>query len=221
MIPLFAFSLNAARLAQLVVNLFAVAGGFLVGYVLTILFGWLLERFLFKFKFASGVHKIARMLGGIALAVLVAMIVFGHGIGWNLFGGGADGDGNGETGGQTAPATGATNPTPGDNPTAAPVPSAPKAIPTTQERIRITILGGRDVKDAKFYLIDDEPSPRSFAEVKAAVQKKKETTTKPFGLELRFAGQNAIVANHGSVLQLSTWARETAGLTVTFPAETP
>lgn len=87
--------------------------------------------------------------------------------------------------------------------------------------MRITLLGGTDVKDQRFYLIDDDAAPKSLAEAKAAIQKAKDATSKTLGLEIRFASQNALPQDHPAVTQLARWAREVAGLTVTFPAEAP
>ncbi len=220
---LLAVGLNTARLGQLIVNLFAIAGAFLIGYVLAMGAGWLLERFLFGFKAGDPVRQAFRIVTGIALALLVAIIVFGHGEGWNLFGGGLEGDAN-QAGqqqtGTTAPNPDAATPTtPTTEPQTPPQPINAGPVPT--ERYRITMLGGKDVAEQKFYLVEDDLTPRNFAEVKVALAKKKELRGKPFQLEIRFAGRNTLAPNHGAVLQLSQWARESAGLSVTFPAEEP
>lgn len=209
---------NAARFAQAIVNGLAVAGGFLLGYVLTMAAGWAIDRWIARGKTPAGVHKVARFLGGIAMAVLVALIVFGHGQGWTLFGGGLAGEDNG-TGKSTAAVPAVTKKEP-DHTEKKP-PTAPPDTTPARERVRVTMLGGRDVKDQKFYLIDDDPTPRTLAEVKEAVLKKKETTPEKLAVEIRFAAQNTLPQDHPAVQMLARWARETAGLTVTFPAETP
>lgn len=203
---------NAVNFAKLIEGALATAGGFLVGYVLVWIFGWWADKYLFKRPSPMFAHRVCRMLGGLILAILVAMMVFG--------GGGGDGDGTGEGSGngKASPTNGSLDAT---TPNTTPQPLPTKPLPPTVERVRITMLGGSDVKDQKFYLVDDDAMPRAFAEVKAAVQKKKESTAKPLGLEIRFTPQNTLPQDHRAVTQLARWAKDTAGMDVTFPAEAP
>lgn len=203
--------LNTLNLAKLIEGILATAGGFLVGYILAAIAGWLFDKYLLKRKSPEFLHKVCRLLGGLILAIIVALLVFG--------GGGGEGNGTGEgTGnGKASPANGTIDPSSTNDPKQISL----KPLPPVEERIRITLLGGTDVKDQKFYLIDDETVPRSLAEAKAAIQKAKDATTKTLGLEIRFAAQNALPQDHPAVTQLARWARESAGLTVTFPAEAP
>jgi hypothetical protein len=211
------FDFNPAKFAQLVVNGLAVAGGFLLGWVLAAVAGLLLDRWLFRRRTPPVAHKMLRLVGGVAVAVLVALIVFGHGQGWTLFGGGLDGSANGT--GPTTPTTPAETKSEADTLSkAAPPKPAADAAPAG-ERIRVTMLGGADVKDQRFYLVEDDPTPRTLAEVKAAVLRKKESTPKKLAVEIRFAAQNTLPQTHPAVLQLANWAGQTAGLTVTFPAD--
>jgi hypothetical protein len=136
-------------------------------------------------------------------------------------GGGGEGDGTGDGVGnnKASPVNGTLEP----NSVSTELKSTPTRStgPTPEERIRITMLGGSDVKDQKFYLIEDEPTPRTLAEVKAAVQKRKDATTKTLGLEIRFTVQNTLPQEHPAVGLITKWAREIAGLSVSFPAEMP
>lgn len=198
--------------AKFVENGLAVAGGFLVGYVGVIVLGWAADKFLFKRPSPALLHRACRVLGGLIVALLVAMLLFGEG------GGEGGGTGEGAGNGKSSPTTGTLDPA---TPNAEPQPKPVKPLPPAEERVRVTILGGTDVKDAKFYLVEDDAAPRTFAEVKAAVEKKKAATAKSLGLEIRFPPQNTLPQDHPAVAQLARWARDTAGLSVSFPAETP
>lgn len=202
---------NPARFAQLVVNLLAVGGGFLLGYLLAGGVVWWLGRG----KAPDGLKRTARLLGGVAVAVLVFLIVFGHGLGWTLFGGGLAGTDNGSGKGpadRTEPVSTAP-----DRPPVQPA----KPLPPAGERVRVTLLGGPDVKDQRFYLVDDDPAPRTLDEVRtAALRRKEEAGAKGLAVEVRFAATNTLPREHPAVTRLERWAAE-AGLTVTFPAEGP
>lgn len=200
------FDFNPARFAQLIVNLLAVAGGFLLGYVLTGLVVWWLGRG----KAPDGLKRACRMLSGVAMAVLVFLIVFGHGLGWTLFGGGQPGTDNGSGQG---PQPISTEPVPQDRP-----PVKPQDGPPPGDRVRVTLLGGADVRERKFYLLGDDPTPRGLDEVKTAVKQKAGEAKAGLAVEIRFAARNTLPREHPAVTLLERWAKEN-GLTVTFPAE--
>jgi hypothetical protein len=201
------------RLEKLVEGLLATAGGFLVGYVLVAILGWLFDKRVIKRQSPEFLHRVCRLIGGITLAFLVAMYVFG--------GGGGDGGGIGEGTGnnKASPVNGTLDPKTPNADLLANATKSPGLAP--EERLRITMLGGNDVKDMKFYLVEDDPTPRTLDEVKAAVLKRKESTMKSLGLEVRFTAQNTLAQDHPAVGRLTKWARESAGLSVSFPAEMP
>ena len=159
------------RVATFVVKCLAVAGGFLVGYFLGGAVAWALDRWVFAQKAPEPLKKAVSLVAAIALALLVALIVFGEG-GNGLFGrGGGTGDGKGA-------------PNPDDNKgKAAPVPpeqkkddvppkkdDPPKSPPkVTPDDVRVTILPDDEVKEGKFYLIDGDPVPMKLEEFKAAI----------------------------------------------------
>ena len=204
---------NPERLVQLVVNCLAVGGAFLLGQALTAAVAWLIDRQLTGGKSPHGAKRAARIIGGCILAVLTALILFGHGEGWTVLGGGTPGDANGSP---TTPATGQAE----SAPTTAPKPITPPAtrpsVPVA-DRVRITLLGGDDVKNERFYLFDADPAAKTFDEVKAALAAKKEATAGALGVEVRLAEANPLPANHPAVLRLTGWATA-HGLAVTLPA---
>ena len=158
------FALTPEAVAQFAVNILAIGGAFLLGQWLTAVALWFLAP-----KSPPGLRRGCRLIGGTALAVLVAIIVFGHGQGWTLFGGGGAGisKGNGPTeqkGDGTGPAT-VTVPT-------QPSPTPPTTT-ATGPTVRITILGGTDVKDERFYRLDADPA-RTFTELTTALDGRRE-----------------------------------------------
>ena len=214
-----AFALQAFdtdRIVRFGMNLLAVGGGFLVGHVLTGVIAWALDRWITGGKTPQGVHRVARMFGGAAVALLVALLLFGqggYGDGTGPGGGGADPKGEGPGGGTV------TQPT---NRDVTPIPPVvnPKDAPPPEQRVRVTMLGGADVKEERFYLIGDDRTPKTFAEVVAAVNAKKAETNKPVGVEVRFTADNTLAQNHPAVLRVINWARAN-NVAVTLPAEKP
>lgn len=201
---------NTLNLAKLIEGILATAGGFLIGYVLVAVFGWCFDKYVLKRQSPVLLHRICRLLGGLILAILVAMMVFSGG------GGSGNGTGDGTGDGKASPNSGTIEPKTKPDPSLPPL----KPMKTSEERVGITVLGGPDVQDNKFYLIDDDTTPRTFAEVKMVLGRKKETEAKPFGLEIRFPNRNALPKDHRAVTQLEQWALN-SGLAVTFPAEAP
>jgi hypothetical protein len=208
------FTFNPERVVQLVVNCFAVAGGFLAGYLLTWFVARLLDRWLTGNKSPEQLHRAARIIGGIALAILIAMFVFGSG-------GGGNGDGSGGTPGDDKTGTtggGGTPTVPTSNDPKSPLKTPTENPAPPEQRVRVTLLGGDDVREEKFYLVDDDAQPKAFGEVVAAVNAKKDATQKPVGVEIRFAARNAPAQDHAAVLRLARWAQAN-GVTVSFPAD--
>jgi hypothetical protein len=203
------------RVVRFALNLLAVGGGFLVGHVVTGVITWALDRWITGGKTPQGVHRVARSIGGIALALLVALMLFGQG---------GYGDGTGPGGGSSATDKGPGNGTqtqPTDSKDVQPpLPIPQKDSTPPEQRIRVTLLGGSDVKNEKFYLIDDDRTPRAFADVAAAVNAKKAETKKPVGVELRFTADNTLAENHPAVLRVINWARSN-DVAVTLPAVKP
>jgi hypothetical protein len=205
---------GAARLGQLIVNCLAVGGGFLVGWFVCAAANVAFDRFLIHRKSPRGLHKATRNTGGLALAVLVAFIVFGHGHGWTLFGGGGPGD---ENGGKVTVAGPKDDAPKSDDKT---VPVALKDVPPVDERIRVVILGGDDVKAERFYVVDDALGPKTFAEATVAILARRSAAAgKRVGVEIRFPQANALPQDHPAVTRLARWVRTDAGLTVSFPAD--
>lgn len=204
---------GTARIGQLIVNCLAVGGGYLVG--------WFAVAAMMRIAIIKAgppsVRKLAKNLGGVAVAVLVAMIVFGHGLGWTLMGGGAPGS---ENGGEVASPVSTVVTTKSNETNDANVPTALKPTPAIDERIRITMLGGDDVREGRFYLVNDETRAKTLDETKAAITAIRDAQPgRRVGVEVRFPASNALSQDHPAVTRLARWARTEAGLTVSFPAD--
>jgi hypothetical protein len=174
--PLFVAGVSD-RLADLALNCLAVAGGYLAGHVLGGLVAWGLDRWVFARKSPDFVKKLAQVVCGIALAILVALIVFGKGGGT----GGGSGEGTGKGAGDPDGTPGKVDVKQADDKRPPVKVQPPKAadVEASTPQVRVTFLAGDAVRsapraeDSKLYYIGDEPVLRTFAEVKAAVEAKK------------------------------------------------
>ncbi len=168
------FMLNAEdRIAALAVKCLAVAGGFLAGYVLGGIIAWAADRWAFRQKTPDFIKKSTQVLFGIALAILVAMIVFGEGGGGGLLGGGGPEEGKGEG---VAPAQNDQQkqslPEKDKPPVKVDPPPSPMGSPDAPF-VKVTFLGGDAARGDRLYLLGDDQTPRTFEEVKAALEELK------------------------------------------------
>ncbi len=205
--PLF-FGLSAEKITMFAVKCLAVGGAFLLGYLFAGGVAALLDRGLFRRRTPPGVKKVAKLLGGLAAAVLAALALFGSG-GDGLLGGGA-GDGPGKVDGPTGTGTPAAK---DDSKT----PVRPPDVRPSEGEVRVTVLGGDDVKGSRFYLVDDDATPKTFEELQAAITARAGGEKRP-EVAVLFPSRNAVAQDHPAVTRLVRWARERAGLKVTFPA---
>lgn len=181
----FAFlDLNIERFSQLVVNILAVGGAFLAGYFFSGVVAWVLDRWLLRGSSPQGLHKAIKNISGVALAILAALVLFGHGQGWTILGGGSDGDTNG-TGEQSGGGPGTTPVTAPTTPVTPPTTKSielPRDSGTKFDRVVVTVLAGEAVKDLRFYLIDDSPNPRTLRELEGELRSRRQAAGKPVGV---------------------------------------
>ena len=197
---------NPDHVAHLAMNALAVGGGFLAGYAVTAVGTYFLDRRLTGGKSPEGMHKALRMLGGIAGAILVALLVFRDG-------GGGPGDGPGTTaatGAGSGPGTTAVT-TPAPDPTTAVKPPEP---PRTEEVVRVTVLSGADVVGEKFYVVEGDAAKRTLDEVKRELAARKAVTLKSLAVEVVLPARTD---PQGSGAQSLIGAARDAGYRVTFP----
>jgi hypothetical protein len=176
--------LDASKVAQFLVNCLAVGGGFLAGFLLTWLVTNLLDRWLTGGRTPHPLHRTARILGGLAVAVLVALIVFGQGgDGYGIGGGLGEGKGQGTGEGKGGDATKPTQPISAD---VKPAESKADAVPKDQ-RLQVTVLGGETVTEQRFFQLEGEAAALDYAGLKAAAAKRQQSQGKPVAIEVRYA----------------------------------
>lgn len=176
---LFAADLGTNKYAVYAIKGLAVGGAFLAGFFLGRFFSWALDRWLFAAKAPPVLKRSVEVATGLLVAILVALFIFGEG-GNGMFGRGGSGDGKGvpNDDGKGKPQPAPPDPKKEDPKKEDPKPPAPKPTPGD---LHVTILTDDDVKGGKFYLIGDDPAPKSIEELKAAVEARR----KAAGPELR------------------------------------
>ncbi|MSR54915.1 MAG: hypothetical protein EXS09_16755 [Gemmataceae bacterium] len=92
------FADGEVNTGRIVMNFLAIAGGFLLGYVVTHLVLRLISKFTANKRLPALVERALRVIGGIIAAILVGLMVFGDG-GWG-FGGTGGANPGGEGGGE-------------------------------------------------------------------------------------------------------------------------
>jgi hypothetical protein len=198
-------------IVQFVHNCLLVAGAFLVGYVLGGVTGWALGKWAFKQESPQTLKQLGRPVGGIILAIIVALIVF-TGMG-KRFGPGGDGAG-------TPSDSGTKDSQPRDDADPRVVPRKLDSSPV-DVTIRVTVLAGAAVRsEGKYYLLDDDTTPKSLPETKEAILARKGSSKGKTVLQVLFSSDPNLAPprNDPKVTDVTRWASEEAGLDVTFPA---
>ncbi len=209
------FEMSSAAITQFFLNCLAVGGGFLGGMLLGKVSAKLFDKFIVGRKTPDGFHQVAMYLCGIIVAILVALMVFGDGTGEGNGAGKGTGEGDSKTtntssGAGTAP----TTPTTKESPPIELVPKDP-ALPT--ELLKVTLLGGEDVVEERFYKLSDINKALNFEEIKTEILQRKKASTKKMGLEIRLDPKNMLPREHIAVRRLENWARTEAEMSVLFP----
>lgn len=200
--------------AELVHNCLLVAGGYLVGHLAGGLIGWALGKYVFRQDKPELLHQASRTLGGVTLALLVALYVFtGRG---KPQGEGGDGRGTPTPeGGSSAAPSAPAEPAPNLKPDLPP----PPTVTPGEVTLRVTVLGGEDVRQDRYYVLDDDrANPKTFAELKQAILERKSRERGRVMLAILFPPRNALPREHPAVTQLGRWANEEAKLDVIFPS---
>jgi hypothetical protein len=150
-------------------KLLMIAGGFAAGY----LGAWIacvgFDKTVVKGKSPDGLHKWARRIGGVLVALVVAFFLFRGGTG----SGGGDGSGDGTGTGQ---ASTSTSPQTSQTPATEKVPEvAVEAVP-----VRVTVYAGNAVERGtqKFFKVGDGGGMVELGEVSAEVRRQKEKAGK-------------------------------------------
>ncbi len=200
----------ANKIATFAIKSLAVAGGGLIGYCLGWIVATLIDRWLFAKKSPPQLKKAVCIVSGVAVAVLLAIILFGGG-GDGLFGGGGSGNNDGkgtntpEDKGKQPPEVKPKDDTKKPPEKIEPKPPEPKATPGD---VRIAILGGADVRDGKFYLVNEDPTPKTFDELKATLEALRAKSKEEVTLVFRFTKEQ-LGDNHPEMKKLTAWVKQT------------
>lgn len=160
----------AAKAGKYVMYVLAVAGGFLIGNLATLIVCRLVARLLLKRKLNLQLERALRILGGLLLAALIAFLLFRFGTGWGLGGtGSGEGDQEGGPAKETDPANVKDNQTPK---TVDPKKDEPAKLATG---IKIVILRGSDYP--KSYRFEGEAEGVDFVTAKEKLRKRLDDST--------------------------------------------
>src|SRR5262245_45203477 len=185
---------------RVAIGLCAVAGAFVLGYLLTGFLVWCYYRFYMKTRSSPLVMRAGRLIGGVLAALIVAALYFGEG----GFGGGGGTEAPGPEGG----------PTEGKlvderkDPTKKESPEKKEGDVRSEDRIQVTLLGD-DAVDNRFYLFEHDRRPKTFEELKDLVlQRKRSTEGKPVTELSILLYRNSAYAATPAVKRLHAWAQE-------------
>lgn len=206
------------ELMELGNNLLLVAGGYLVGYLLTATVMWALAKWVFHEKTPATLNKFGRHFGGFVLALIVALVVF-TGKGKPT---GDGGDGKGSPNSDT---------TPGKNsaPNVQPSPKSEQTISTQKndlrppaEVIRITIIAGNAVpEEGRYYLLDDDQKEqaKTLSQIKKLILERKSKIDGKVMISIQFPSNPNFAPPliDPKVTELTRWAAEEAKLQVLLP----
>jgi hypothetical protein len=199
------------NVGRIIVGLMAVAGAFLIGSILTWMILGGVAKFFLRRAFPTGLMKICRVIGGVVVAIVVASFVFGDGgFGWGP-GDAQKGDlGKGEEKKKEEPKKIDPNKEKKEDP----LKNKDKEGPP-EESVKVTILGG-SATDEKFYLFQNERTPRTLFEIRSLILEQREKSVRPLKMVEIYVYQNSADRNGPVVRNLEKWARET-NFGVSFP----
>jgi hypothetical protein len=203
--------MNPDNLGRVVVNVLAIAGGFLIGWLLIGSVVSAGTRVLTGGKVPRWILFVMRALGGVAVAWLVALFVFGSG-NWRGFGFGGDG-GTGPGGG---PAGTAKDPASanGTAPAVAAPPKEDKGPKPRGSTLRVEVIGlmgGSQVTDGRFYRFEGEKELRDRENLALAIDRIKQENPQVRELDI-VVYENSPDSDTRAVRDLEQWARDN-GLT--------
>jgi hypothetical protein len=191
-------------LGQFLLKVLAVAGGGAIGFFGTGLFLKLVGRFFFRRKGQPPAYNFVRSLGMVALGFLVYLWAFGAG------GGGFGGAGGwwpfgGKGGTGTDPSLSGQAP---DKQAVEPLPKIiDKEKAASEHVIKVRFLGGKDVVEQRFYLVDQEKEAKNWEDLVIVLKKRQQADRALKSLEIELF-QGSIDRDNPAVTRLENWARE-------------
>jgi hypothetical protein len=179
---------------MLPLKLLAVLGGITLGVVAT---GWLvklLAKALAFQKVSPFLLRLCRILGGLAVGLLVWSSVF-NGEGFLGFGGGGSGL-SGQGGGTGTANSDRTEKGPSD-----------QGTPKPEHTLRIHMRGGAEPeKDQRFYVIEGEIEPRTWQDLEPILADRKRNSN--FEVIAIIISKGSVDEHNPAVEQLKDWAKK-------------
>src|SRR5262245_55112391 len=201
-----------SNMGRILIGLFAVAGAFVVGYLLTGIVMWLLYR---RFSKAKRCHpllmRVYRLVGGVLLSLIVAVLFLGEG-GLGLWGGGTD-DGPHGTGEKGSLVTDDKKAVDDKNKEVAP-PEKKKGDVPAESRVRITMLGD-EAREERFYLFESDSEPRTFKELQELIRRRMKASAPALEEVSIHIFRNTADRDNPIVKDLDRWEQE-QGLRVSY-----
>ncbi len=196
------FAFGIPDFGLLVVKVLAVVGGVAVGALGCGWFAKLIVRVVTHQKLPPRMVTGFRILGGLAMGLLIWTWVFsaggvggmgGSGSGWWPFG---------QAGGKGVAL---------EKQVVAPPPPPPQAQaeppqPEKTDILAVRMLGGARVKEQRFYVLEDE-GPRDFADLQKAIEERKQKQPTLGRLDILIYS-DSVDRDNPAVTELARWARE-------------
>jgi hypothetical protein len=190
---------------QVLLRVIAVAGGAVVGALVSGLLFSLIARIVFKQRPPRAVKRFVQVLGAIALGLALWKMPLGlggGGEGWGIgFGLGGDQTGKGPS--ESA------SPSERSQAENHPPASAESSPPRSEaETLRIEMLGGQRVQNKRFYLLEGDNEPKTSAELHKAIEARQKQDKPPLkGIEI-IINEHSVAHDHPAVRDLEGWARD-------------
>lgn len=184
---------------------------FVVGYILTAMLVKVGCKYTIKRQFPHPLQRLFRIIGGVLLALIVALFIFGEG-GWGTGWGDEVLPGQGEGKTEETPTKKEIEKTPSEIEEPKDPPE-PKSI--SAERIEVTILGGFD-EGERYYRLPESDRRLTLGEVTQMLEERIQDKEHPLTEVAILVYKDSAARDNPVVLRLENWVRR-ANLGVVFP----
>ncbi|HEY8505912.1 MAG TPA: hypothetical protein VIL46_15110 [Gemmataceae bacterium] len=207
--PLADVSAAVENLARLGINILTVIAAFILGMLLTHVAVWAFGKYVLRWQPPRTAKFVLRVTGGAALAILVALFIFGtggFGVGWG------ESTLPGPEGGEPTPAKAELVPEPKQK---EPEEKQKEPREPAAERVEVTILGGYD-EGQRYYRLAGDERPITFSELTQALQRRMNEPGAGLKAVEILVYRDSAARSTAVVQRLEQWARA-AGLGVYYP----
>jgi hypothetical protein len=217
---LLASTLALWDLQMALLKVLAVAGGAAVGFLLGGWFVQFISRVLLRRKATRSGLVLTRLLSMTAAGMLVYLWAFGEGGFGGLGGAGGWWPFGGRGGGSNAATkvTGPTTPPAADQAAQEAKKPVDESATDKANTIQVRLLGGKQVTEQRFYLIENDQNPHTWLELVKLLGERRRVNPPPHVLEIVLF-KDSVDRDNPAVTQLERWGKEN-GVTpkLAFPA---